>query len=76
MKFAHFCMFIFVHVGVQPPLGWITGGGLPNLEGAIAFYRIFFIFLMFIFFILINHTYMWIKNMLDCQNKLLKKYFS
>lgn len=70
------CVYFF-DVRVQPPLGWKPKWGLPNLEGAIAFYRLFsHLFGAYIFSLSINHTYTWIQNMLDYQNKLPREYFS
>ena len=61
--------------GDQPPLGWITWWGLPNLASQLPFTAFSSFGAKFIYFS-INHTCMWIYVMPYCEDKLLQEYWS
>lgn len=73
------CLFI-VHwglkFGVQPPLVWITGWGLPNLACAVAFYRHFSSqWCLYFFSFSLNRSYMQCESNL-CQSVTINYFGS
>lgn len=76
--YTHTCVYLFSlyesMFGIQPLLCWIIGWWLPNLEGVVAFYRLFVLFGV-IFFLNRSNMQCELIICLTIKNKSLRKYF-